>query len=168
MWGAHWVHSPPSHWPLVTTQKAHAVQKHTHTHLDNAQFCVNRLLKEVCLIHSATVWEEQWLNHVPWRPKHKSCGKSHSLTSFALLGRYFYIRQPHILGLILDDQQTDEGESHTNQSRCWQDCPPVVSLRQHCGNNWAQAASQIHAAGENCPPCPELRRLKPLTADKRK
>lgn len=157
MWEAHWVQSPPRNWPLVTTQEAHAVQKHTYT---SGQRTV------MCLDYMVTCFSSGW-NLFLIVIKINNLVKV-SLTSFALLGRCLDTGQPHILRLILDDQQADEGDRHTNHSRDWQYCPPAVTLGQHRGNNGAQAASQIHATGQNCPPCPKLRGLKPLTADKRK
>lgn len=85
-----------------------------------------------------------------------------SLTSFVCLGRCLYIGQPHIFRLILDEQQADEGECHTGYSGRWQYRPPAVSLGQNRGYNGAKAPGQIHAAWQNCPPCPKLRGLKPL------
>lgn len=88
--------------------------------------------------------------------------KSPPHTSFALLGRGLHAGQPHVLRLVLDHQQADEGGGHADHPRDGQDGPPAVALRQNRGNDGAQAAGQVHAAGEDGPPRPELRRLKPL------
>ena len=88
--------------------KRHMLYKpaHTHTHTHTWGQCITRwVLTTVCL------------------------------TSFALLGCCLDIGEPHILGLILDDQQADEGEGHTNHPRDRQYRPPAVCLGQHCGNN---------------------------------
>jgi len=86
-----------------------------------------------------------------------------SLTCFALLGCCLYVGQPHLAGLVLDEQQTENRGHHTNHPGDRQDGPPAVALRQHGGDDGAQAAGQILAAGEDRPPCPELRGLEPLT-----
>lgn len=86
-----------------------------------------------------------------------------SLTSFALLGRcHVDVGQSDISRLVLDEQQADEGENHADHPRGWQDGPPAVGLGQHRGDDGAQAACQVHAAGQDGPPGPKLGGLEPL------
>lgn len=86
-----------------------------------------------------------------------------SLTSFALLGhRHVDVGQSDISRLILDEQQADEGENHADHPRGCQDGPPAVGLGQHRGDDGAQAACQVHAAGQDGPPGPKLGGLEPL------
>lgn len=161
-WGTRWVQSPQSYWSLVTALRAHAVRQQTHVHVCVFKFvlsehclCVNKILRKAAVQTSwtAPVSDCAWLRV--------------RLTTFALFGRHLYVGQPHILGLVLDYQQANKWGNDANHSRGGQYRPPAVTLRQHSGNDGAQAAGQIHAARQNRPPRPELRGLEPLMEEKR-
>lgn len=86
-----------------------------------------------------------------------------SLTPFALLGRcHLNVGQPHVSGLVLDEQQADQRERHANHTGRRQYGPPAVGLAQHRGDDGAQAAGQVHAAGQDGPPGAKLGGLEPL------
>ena len=85
------------------------------------------------------------------------------LTSLrSLLLRCFDGGQAHVRGLVPDEHDAHQREGGADDAGAGQDGPPVVVLQQHGGQERAQAACQVHAAGQHRPVRPELGRLEPL------
>ena len=84
----------------------------------------------------------------------------------SLLLRRFHGRQAHVRGLVPEEHGAHQREAGADDARGGQDGPPVVVLQQHGGHERAQAAGQVHAAGQDRPIGTELGRLEPL--DRRK
>lgn len=83
-------------------------------------------------------------------------------SAFALLGAGLDAGQAHVSGLVLHQQQADEGEGHADHTRGADDAPPAVVQSQQCGDDGTQTPSQVHAAAQDGPPRAKLGRLKPL------
>lgn len=75
--------------------------------------------------------------------------------------------QTHVFGLVFHQQQADDSEGHAENPGGADDAPPAVVQSQQRGDNGAQAASQVHAAAQDGPPCAKLRWLEPLRRENR-
>lgn len=85
-----------------------------------------------------------------------------SLFPFALFSTKLNIGQPHITGFVLHRQKANDGDSHADHPRHGHDDSPIIVLNQHCSDDGSQTTCQVHTAAQDGPPCPKLRRFKPL------